>query len=99
MTQLNLDLQAGQRAKRDGLDRVEATAQEWLADARREARHICYRVGTVTTDDVLAKVGLPVGIHHNVIGAIFRTGFERVGFRPTKRPEGHARLIGVWRMR
>jgi citrate lyase beta subunit len=93
------DLEAGQAMKRDALERFEAKAQDWLARARQAAVEICRRKGTVTSDDVLEAVGMPDGLHRNVIGAIFGRGFVRVGFRRTRRPEGHARLIGVWKLK
>ena len=93
------DLEAGQAAKRDALERFEVKAEDWLTRARCAARKICRRNGTVTSDDVLEVVGMPEGVHHNVIGAIFSKGFIRAGFRRTRRPESHARLIGVWKLK
>ena len=93
------DLEAGRAMKRDALERFEIKAQDWLTQAREAAAAICRRKGTATSDDVLEAVGFPNGIHHNVIGAIFGKGCVRVGFRRTRRPEGHARLIGVWKLK
>ena len=93
------DLVAGKAAKKDGLERFEVKAADWLGRAREAAREICRRKGTVTSEEGLEVVGMPEGVHHNVIGAIFQKGFVRVGFRRTRRPEGHARLIGVWRFK
>ena len=93
------DLEAGRAMKRDALERFEIKAEDWLCRARDAAREICGRKGAVTSDDVLEIVGMPEGVHHNVIGAIFSKGFVRVGFRRTRRPEGHARLIGVWKVK
>ena len=93
------DLDAGKAMKRDALERFEVKAQEWLTQAREAAVEICRRKRTVTSDEVLEVVGMPSGPHHNVIGAIFSKGFVRVGFRRTRRPEGHARLIGVWKLK
>ena len=90
------DLEAGQAAKEEALERFESESQAWLAQARQIAREVCRRKGTATSDDVLTATGLPEGLHHNVVGAIFRRGFVRVGFTQTARPEGHARVIGVW---
>ena len=72
-------------------------AKTWLNNARAVAADICQDHGSVTTDDVLEKIGTPIGVHPNVIGSIFRHGaFRRIGFQPTTRPQGHGRLIGVW---
>ena len=93
------DLEAGHALKRDALERFEVKAGDWLDRARQAAMEICRRRGAVTSDEVLEVVGLPEGVHHNVIGAIFQKGFVRVGFRRTRRPEGHARLIGMWKLK
>jgi len=79
--------------KRDALERFEVKAQDWLTQAREAAVVICHKKGTVSSDDVLEAVGMPDGIHHNVIGAVFSKGFIRVGFRRTRRPRrlAHAR--------
>jgi len=93
----------GQRRKAAGIAQVsEGPGAVWLADARRVA--LCYAnlSEEVTIDDVLRHVGLPpAGLHHNLIGAVFagKGCWERVGMVPTKRPEGHGRLISVWKRR
>jgi hypothetical protein len=95
--QLSLDLAAGTEAKKNALASFEIRAADWLALARHTAREICRSQGTVSSDDVLAEIGMPEGFHHNVVGAIFNSReFVRVGFRRTRRPQGHARMIGVW---
>lgn len=95
--QLTLDLGAGTEAKKNALASFEVRAADWLALARKTARDICRDQGTVTSDDILGEIGMPEGLHHNVVGAIFASGeFIRVGFRRTRRPQGHARMIGVW---
>ena len=95
--ELLFDLAAGQEAKEQALSGFEVKAGVWLNRARAVAVDICQDHGSVTTDDVLEKIGMPSGMHPNVIGSIFRRGsFRRIGFQPTKRPQGHGRLIGVW---
>jgi len=93
----NFDLEAGERLKKEALDNFELTASEWLTQARAVAIEHAKIFGYVTVDDVIGRTGKPVNHHHNVIGAIFATGqFRRVGYTKTRRPEGHARIIGVW---
>lgn len=97
MTQIGLDLTEGKRRKAEGQEQVKAREDYgWLDQARRVARGLALAHGNVTSDDVLARVGRPVGVHHNLIGNIFSVGFVRIGFTQTKRPEGHSRMIGVW---
>ena len=95
------DLDSGQALKQEALDAFEVKATDWLDAARESAALICRTHGAATSDDVLDVVGgAPPHLHHNVIGGIFHSPmFERVGFRPTRRPQGHARIIGVWRLK
>jgi len=94
------DLELGRALKDRAHAGFEEKAAWWLKRARQAAREVCRRKGSATSDDVLAEVGLPDGIHHNVVGAIFREPcWVRAGFVRTRRPEGHARLISVWRLR
>ena len=87
----------GQFLKRQALTNFENKAQDWLSQARKVARDISHRDGMVTSDDVLAVMGLPAHYHHNIVGCIFHEGFYRIGWRPTIRPQGHGRMIGVWK--
>ena len=97
--QILFDFEKGQALKADALDRLEEKGHIWLTQARAVARDHALRFGRVTADDVIAQIGKPDGHHHNLIGAIFANGeFVRVGYTQTKRPEGHARVIGVWRI-
>ena len=101
MTQTVLfDQQQGEALKREALDAFEDKATGWLEYARAVARTLARDKGRLTADDVLAVTGMPVGIHHNVVGAIFSSReFLRVGFTKTARPKGHSRIISIWRLR
>ena len=70
----------------------------WITIARRVAGLLAEANGRVTSDIVIAVVGLPEGIHHNVIGTMFSMGFTRAGSTPTRRPVGRYRRIGVWEL-
>jgi hypothetical protein len=97
---IQLSLDTGLLLKRRGLDTFEETAADWLALARSVARELCLAYGSTTSDDVIGSIGKPINHHYNVVGAIFgKTDFVRVGFTPTKRPSGHARMIGVWALK
>ena len=94
---VQLSLQAGTRLKEMGIARVAANGADWLGMARDVARQLAQRGAIVTSDDVLEVAGLPMGVHHNVIGAIFtERGWIRVGFTHTKRIGSHARIISKW---
>jgi len=74
--------------------------KEWRREARRVARLICWINGIVTIDDVLsAMVGYVDRTLPEDSDAVFKRGFERVGVRSTRWPEGTARLIGVWKLK
>ena len=97
MSQVELNLTKGLELKEEGQARVKSKDYGWLEEARTVARGIIAEQGQVTSDEILARIGKPIGVHHNLIGTIFQTPeFRRVGFCQTKRPEGHARMIGVW---
>lgn len=95
------DLPAGQERKREALERFEHTGAFWLSRARAVAHEHAIANGKVTSDDVLAVVGMPEDMHHNLVGAIFalRDEWRAVGRTATKRAEGHSRRITVWRLR
>ena len=87
------------KARRDAaLESFEVTSSEWLSMARSEAVSIAESHGSVTSDAVLAAIGLPPEyIHPNVIGAIFNDRrFRRIGVTPSGRPRNNASIIGVW---
>ena len=97
--QLELDL--GQRHKRQALERFETIARGWLEEARGYAKRHCQVTGSVTADDVLEAVGMPPeGIHRNAIGALFTNGeFYPIGHTYSKRPSNHGREIRRWALR
>ena len=87
------------KARRDAaLESFEVTSSEWLAMARNKAENIAQSHGSVTSDAVLAAIGLPPAyMHPNVIGAIFNDRrFRRIGVTPSSRPRNNASIIGVW---
>ncbi len=94
------DLPAGLERKRQALERFEHTGASWLARARAVAHEHCIQWGKVTSDDVLAVVGMPKDAHRNLVGAMWNTSeWRAVGRTATKRPSGHGRFITVWRLR
>lgn len=69
----------------------------------RAAVRIALERGTVTADDVRHAVPIPAGIRPVVVGAAVRDVatagvLRRVGYRPSARPEAHARPLTVWQL-
>jgi hypothetical protein len=93
-------LTQGQRRKEAGLQRVEARGRHWLREARNHAVYHCNKHGSVAADDVLLHLPIPEGISPNTAGALFNDKrFEPTGrWRPSKRPESHARQIQEWKL-
>ncbi len=88
------------RALRDkGIERVSAPtrAQEWLWGAREWAVSLASWYGSVTADDVRRVWPLWEGLHHNLIGAIFKDPrFIPVGDAQATHPAAHARRVRRW---
>ena len=96
--QLSLDQALSQRDL--GLDQLEGHYPRWLDRARVVAEEIYRHKGTVTADDVREVLSIPVGVHHNAVGAIFRgPRWERVDWQQSEQRQGHGRWIGVWKLR
>jgi hypothetical protein len=89
----------GETAKQFGLDLVSNHNPDFLATMRHVARVHCTRHGEVTIDDVRQWADLMSykPSHPNAWGAVFRTGFERIGFRKSTTPSAHSRMVSVWR--
>jgi hypothetical protein len=70
---------------------------ELLTRARQIALTAAHQNGTVTADDVAAKIGEPLG---PVAGSIFRTSdFEFTGKRVRSvQPNNHGRELRVWKL-
>jgi len=96
MTELKL---VGEELKREGQERVAAKNEAWLKNIREFARVVCNIEGSVTTDALRQYASLyhREPTHHNAWSAVFsQKGWKRIGYVQSKRPEAHARPIGVW---
>lgn len=85
-------------AKQLGLNLVESHNEGFMEIMRRQARLIAMEHGSVTSDD-LQEFAARQGIeptHPNAWGAIFRQGWRSIGFEPSRRPQGRARVIRRW---
>jgi hypothetical protein len=70
----------------------------WLAKARQYAVKHATSHGYVTSDDVLATIG--VCQSPSVAGAIFKDSrFTKTGYTPSRRETTHGRDIAVWRLK
>src|SRR3990167_316159 len=93
-------LQEGRRRREEALVMLEIIRGAWLEEARDIAEEICLEQGWVTADDIRERHPVPIGIHPNVMGAVFHTRrFQKQGWAQTTRPVGHARWFGVWILR
>jgi hypothetical protein len=80
--------------------RLENLRRHWLASARAVARHLAYRNGTVTIDEVRRHCEPPEGIDPRVMGAVFRSAdFEATGdYRRSDRRACHNRPVAIFRL-
>ncbi len=71
----------------------------WVGDARVAAVALAAHFGWVTSDKLHDVMGTPP--HNNCYGAIFKDKrFQWTGeYVKSTRPEAHARIIRVWRLR
>jgi len=90
----------GECRKRDGQSTVEAHNEDWMDWIRREALRYWMEFGSVTSDDLRAiadKHGRQPG-HENAWGCVFRgSGWKKHGYRKSRRPAAHARMIAIWK--
>ena len=90
----------GDILKRYGLDLVEKHNPDFIALVRDYAQQHAVKYGQVTSDDcrLWANNNNIYPLHHNAWGAVFRAGFQRIGFTQSKIPSNHARIISIWAM-
>ena len=95
---INFKVNAKKVTHEIGLDLVSSHNPDFLTLMRRQARRICLEQGMVTCDE-LREYASAQGIepkHPNAWGAVFRTGFRKVGYQPSRTPSAHARIIAQW---
>jgi hypothetical protein len=87
----------GIQLRDEGIKRVSAGFEDWLARARFLAAMIANREGEVTSDDVWKHCPLPPMAHVNLMGAVFRDRrFKAIGWRQSQRPSAHGRAIRIY---
>jgi hypothetical protein len=98
MTKLSL---VGEQKKEAGRNKVEANNEEWLEWMRFHAKEIARWTGCVTIDALreIANDFDRQPSHPNAWGCVFRNKkqWERIAYIKSKRPEAHARPVGVWK--
>lgn len=96
----NMDqMTLGEFLKKQGRDKVENNAGEWMGWIRREAILIAARNGTVTSSDLreVANRHDRQPHHPNAWGSVFRgKGWKLVGYEKSTVPSAHARRIAIW---
>lgn len=96
---MQLSLEQGHALQKDGLERVSANNQAFLALMRTEARRLSLERGYVTSDDlrVYASQLDLAPTHPNAWGSVFfGRRWKVIGRRKSAVPQGHGREIKIW---
>jgi hypothetical protein len=98
MRMTRISRERGETQKQMGLDLVEEHNPDFIQLMRNQAFLVARIHGQVCCDDLraYAKMHNIKPKHPNAWGAVFRTGFRRIGYTPSAWPSCHARVIGVW---
>jgi hypothetical protein len=91
----------GERRKENAHARFEATRNAILTHARRMLLLRMLEHGKAAVDEVREAIPVPTHCNPKLFGAVpgplASAGIiARTGYRPTTRPEGHARPVSVW---
>ena len=94
-------LRNGQVLRSEALAAMGSKHAGFLRAGRRALLEALLRCGRATADDVRAAVPLPAGASPRAFGAVpgglAKAGLiAPAGYRPSSRPEAHARPIQVW---
>ena len=94
--------ETGRQLKERGMQKAAAKHAQSLADAQWTARYLVRMLGQITIEDVrrnFEKVSRPWDLG-NAAGSVFKgPEWECVGYREATRPEAHARILRVWRLK
>lgn len=87
----------GAQLRDAGIAQVSLGKEEWLSMVRECAKSIAAKEGTVTINDLRERFTLPIGAHHNLWGAVFKSKqFKVVGFGTATHPQAHARRVCIY---
>ena len=91
---------SGNEQKELGLDQVTEHNPDFVNTVRNYAMNYAAMHGSVSADEmrVWAAANDIVPKHPNAWGAVFRTGFKKVGYRPSTHPSSHGRIIAIWKI-
>ena len=98
---------SGVELRDEALDRFSQRESHWIERARARMVELLlsnHRIGRihheVCSDDVWDLCPPPADCHPSVMGPIFRGGmFVAVGWRASKRPSAHARVIRTYKLK
>lgn len=80
-------------------DLFQKGREDWLEEARHEAKKLLSRRYMVTIEDVLDVCPKPAYLHRNTIGSVFNSDFVPVGFTKSRRAVSKGRWIRQWRLK
>lgn len=88
------------RALRDAqLDLFQVRDAVFLEHCRALAVLVAIEQGTVSINDIRARVKIPAHMHPSVLGAVFRSKkFKAVGYTEAIHPQAHARVVRVYQL-
>ena len=90
----------GERLKQLGLELVANHNPDFLKLIRDQAQEIANNHGEVSSDELRrwSDENNVYPKHPNAWGAVFRSNeWKRIGFKKSKYPSNHSRLITIWR--
>lgn len=80
-------------------DLFQMGKEDWLEQARHEAKKLLRRRHVITIEDVLDVCPKPTYLHRNTIGSVFNGDFVPVGFAKSKRLVSRGRWIRQWKLK
>jgi hypothetical protein len=92
-------MKVGQIIRDAQLDLFEQRDADFLARCRTLAVEIAKTQGTVSINDIRAKVSIPAEMNPSVLGAVFKgKKFQACGFTEANHPQAHARVVRVYQL-
>ena len=81
------------------LNLFQARDAVFLARCRLLAAEVCRKQGTVSINDIRARVKIPANMNPSVLGAVFKgKKFKAIGFTEASHPQAHARAVRVYKL-
>jgi hypothetical protein len=89
-----MKVSVGRMLRDQGIERVSAGHEQWLAEVRAYAWVIAHAKGVVSINDLRPRFKLPPGAHHNLWGSVFHTSeFRPTGLTQAAHSAAHARTV------